>query len=118
METRMHSERGLLINGTRRRYGESRPARKSSGTLYELIVASLPNDARAPAEENFGPIVAITPPATDEEDYGHANGDVHGLAACASIRSATPFGGIKHSGVRREGAADSLDTKLGQVALP
>lgn len=113
----MHSERGLLINGTWRRHGESRPARKNSATLYEPIVAGLPNDARPPAEENFGPIVAITPPATDEEDYGRANGDVHGLAACASVRPVLPFGGIKHSGMGYEGAADCLDIKLSQMVV-
>ena len=61
----MHSERGLLINGTRRRHGKSRPASKNGGAFYELIVGGLSDDARAPAAGDFGPMATITPLVTD-----------------------------------------------------
>lgn len=128
--------------------GGTTPAGKNSGTFYEpTVITGLPDDARALAEENFGPVAAVTPFATDDEVYGRANGDVHGLAAYAFTRSAArareaverlqagmvgvnsfalaaaeaPFGGIKYSGMGREGGAegiaDYLNVKLGQVAV-
>ena len=61
-------------------------------------------------------MAAITPLATNKV-CECANGDVHGLAACASIQSAPPFGGIKHSGMRCEGTADCPNLKLSHVVV-
>ena len=128
--------------------GGTRPADKNSGYFYEpTVIGDLPDDARALTEENFGPIAAITPFATDDEAYGRANDSIHGLAAYAFTRSAArareavariqsgmvginsfalaaaeaPFGGVKYSGMGREGGAegigDYLNVKLGQVAV-
>jgi hypothetical protein len=93
-----------------------RPASKNSGTFYEPIVAGLPDDARAPAAGDFGPIAAITPLATDKVCECPI-GDVHGSAACACIQSVLPSGGIKHSGMEYEGAADCLSIKLSKVVV-
>ena len=94
----MHSERGLLINGTWRLRGESMPASKNSGTFFKPNVVGLSDNRRAPTAGGLGPIAAITPLAADKV-CECANGDVHGLAACASIRSVLPFGSIKHNGI-------------------
>ncbi len=112
----MHSERGLLIDGTWRRHGGSRPSGKHGDALCEPVAVGLLHDAQAPAAEGFGPMAAITPPATDKVSEC-ANGDVHGLAACASNRPAPPSGGIKHGGMGCEGAADRLDIKLSPVGV-
>ncbi len=45
--------------------GGSRPADKNTGFFFEpTVITGLPDDAKALAEENFGPIAAITPFAT------------------------------------------------------
>ena len=99
------------------------------------------------AQENFGPIAAVTPFRDAEEAYRRANASELGLAAYvftrdpARMREATarieagmvgvnsfalaaaeaPFGGIKASGMGREGGAegilDFLNVKLAQVAV-
>ena len=112
----MYSKRGLFINGTWRRHGGPRPTGKYRGTLYKLIVVGLPDDARAPAVWDFGPIAAITPLAIDTA-CGCANGGVYGLTACAPSQPAPPFGGIKHDSTVCECAADCLDAKLSQVVV-
>jgi succinate-semialdehyde dehydrogenase/glutarate-semialdehyde dehydrogenase len=99
------------------------------------------------AEENFGPIAAVTSFRTAEEVYERANSSEHGLAAYvftrdpARMREAAarlesgmvgvnsyalasaeaPFGGIKASGMGREGGTegilDYMNVKLTQVAV-
>jgi succinate-semialdehyde dehydrogenase / glutarate-semialdehyde dehydrogenase len=99
------------------------------------------------AEENFGPIAAITSFASDDEALSRANASDMGLSAYAFTRSAArarravaelkagmvginsfalaaseaPFGGTNHSGIGREGGAegiaDYLDTKLAQIVI-
>lgn len=129
--------------------GGGRPADRNSGFFFQpTVITGLPDDARALAEENFGPVAAITPFDTDDEVYRRANDSVYGLSAYAFTRSPqrardavariqagmvginsfalaaaeAPFGGIKHSGMGREGGsegiADYCNTKLGQVAFP
>jgi aminomuconate-semialdehyde/2-hydroxymuconate-6-semialdehyde dehydrogenase len=86
-------------------------------------------------EEIFGPVVTVAPFDTPEEAVQYANGSRYGLSAsvwtrdvgkahrvAAAIDSGTvwvntwllrdlrvPFGGMKDSGVGREGGFDSLD---------
>ncbi len=129
--------------------GGGRPADRNAGFFFQpTVITGLPDDAKALAEENFGPIAAITPFASDDEVYARANDSVYGLSAYAFTRSPArareavariqagmvginsfalaaaeaPFGGIKYSGMGREGGsegiADYCNTKLGQVALP
>ena len=129
--------------------GGGRPADRNVGFFFQpTVITGLPDDAKALAEENFGPIAAITPFRSDEEAYARANDSIYGLSAYAFTRSPkrareavariqsgmvginsfalaaaeAPFGGIKYSGMGREGGsegiADYCNTKLGQVALP
>jgi aminomuconate-semialdehyde/2-hydroxymuconate-6-semialdehyde dehydrogenase len=86
-------------------------------------------------EEIFGPVVTVTPFDTLEEAVQYANGSRYGLSAsvwtrdlgrahrvaaaidCGTVWVNTwlmrdlrvPFGGMKDSGVGREGGFDSLD---------
>ena len=125
------------------------PAERNTGFFFApTVITDLPDDARALAEENFGPIAAISPFSSDGEVYERANTSIYGLSAYAFTRSASrareaverieagmvginsfalaaaeaPFGGIKYSGMGREGGpegiSDYLNTKLGQVVLP
>jgi succinate-semialdehyde dehydrogenase / glutarate-semialdehyde dehydrogenase len=128
--------------------GGERPSDKNKGFFYApTVIADLPEDALALAEENFGPIAAITPFTSDEDVYTRANATELGLSAYAFTTSArrmreavarleagmvainsfalaaaeAPFGGIKASGMGREGGAqgihDYLNVKLANVVL-
>lgn len=128
--------------------GGTPPAERNTGFFFApTVITDLPDDAKALAQENFGPIAAITPFQTDDEVYARANDSIYGLSAYAFTRSAlrarealariqagmvginsfalaaaeAPFGGIKYSGMGREGGpegiGDYLNTKLGQVVL-
>ena len=128
--------------------GGGRPAGQNKGFFFEpTVISSLPDDALALAEENFGPIAAITPFASDDEVYARANASDMGLAAYVFTRepkrmreaarriesgmvgvnsfalaaAEAPFGGIKASGMGREGGSegieDYLNVKLTQVVV-
>jgi succinate-semialdehyde dehydrogenase / glutarate-semialdehyde dehydrogenase len=134
--------------GARIETGGGRPAGQNKGFFFEpTVISNLPDDARAIAEENFGPVAAITSFASPDEAYDRANSSEHGLAAYvftrdpARMREAAarieagmvgvnsyalaaaeaPFGGIKASGMGREGGTegimDYMNVKLTQVAL-
>jgi succinate-semialdehyde dehydrogenase/glutarate-semialdehyde dehydrogenase len=96
--------------------------------------ADLPEDARALREEPFGPIALIMPVSSLQEAIDKANSLSFGLASYGFTRSAanvdqlmqgieagnlsintleasvaeTPFGGVKESGLGREGGAEGL----------
>ncbi len=98
------------------------------------VLADLPDDAKAMSEEPFGPLALINPVDSLEEAIEKANGLPFGLAAYAFTHSArnvdlltegietgnlsintleasvaeTPFGGVKDSGLGREGGAEGL----------
>jgi succinate-semialdehyde dehydrogenase / glutarate-semialdehyde dehydrogenase len=128
--------------------GGERPSDKNKGYFFSpTVIADVPDDAVALAEENFGPIAAITPFTSDEEVYARANATELGLSAYAFTQSAkrmrdtvarleagmvgingfalaaaeAPFGGIKASGMGREGGSqgihDYLNVKLANVVL-
>jgi succinate-semialdehyde dehydrogenase/glutarate-semialdehyde dehydrogenase len=134
--------------GGRIEAGGGRPQGQNKGFFFEpTVISGLPDDAIALAEENFGPIVAITPFSDNEEVFQRANAGDFGLSAYvftrdpARIREAVsriesgmvgvnsfalaaaeaPFGGIKLSGMGREGGSegilDFLNVKLSQVAV-
>lgn len=108
----------------------------SEGYYIEpTIIEGLTADCRTNQEEIFGPVVTITPFDTEEEALEMANCTVYGLASvvwtqnltrahriannihagivwinCWLLRDLrTPFGGVKASGVGREGGFEALD---------
>ena len=106
------------------------------GYFHALIVlADVPDDARAMNEEPFGPLALLSPVKTADEAIEKANSLPYGLAAYAFTKSAhnvdqlaervevgnlsinhltasfaeTPFGGVKDSGYGREGGTKGLE---------
>jgi succinate-semialdehyde dehydrogenase / glutarate-semialdehyde dehydrogenase len=128
--------------------GGHRSAGFNAGHFHEpTVLTDVTDDMRVFAEENFGPIAAITRFTSDDEVMARANASTMGLSAYAFTRSArrarravaelkagmvginsfalaaaeAPFGGTNFSGMGREGGSegilDYLDTKLAQIVL-
>ncbi len=98
------------------------------------VITDLPVACRTNREEIFGPVVSITPFESEEEVLGYANDTEYGLAStvwtqnlgrahrvaeqihtgtvwvnCWLVRDLrVPFGGMKQSGVGREGGNEAL----------
>lgn len=115
--------------------------------LEPTVVVGLPATCRVNQEEIFGPFVSIIPFRTEEEAIAMANGVEYGLSASVWTRDvsrahrvaqalhvgtawvnswmvrdlAMPFGGMKHSGLGREGGDHSLsfftETKTVSIKL-
>jgi aminomuconate-semialdehyde/2-hydroxymuconate-6-semialdehyde dehydrogenase len=125
-------EGGTLLTGGREIKIEGRC---DGGWFIEpTVIEGLPHDCRTNQEEIFGPVVTIMPFDSGDEVLTYANGVRYGLSAtiwtenlsrahrlAAQIESGivwvncwllrdlrTPFGGMKDSGVGREGGFEAL----------
>ena len=129
-------------------HGGKRAAGFNAGHFYEpTILTNVEDSMQVFAEENFGPVAAITRFKDEDEVLARANNSTMGLAAYAFTAdpsrarravaqlksgmvginayalaaSEAPFGGINFSGMGREGGAegieDYLDTKLAQIVF-
>jgi succinate-semialdehyde dehydrogenase/glutarate-semialdehyde dehydrogenase len=128
--------------------GGKRAAQFNEGHFYEpTVLTGVTDNMKVFAEENFGPIAAITKFREDDEALSRANASDMGLSAYAFTSSPerarrtvaalkagmvginsfalaaseAPFGGTNHSGMGREGGSegieDYLDTKLAQLVF-
>jgi succinate-semialdehyde dehydrogenase/glutarate-semialdehyde dehydrogenase len=109
------------------------------GYFYRpTVLADVPRDARMQQVEIFGPVAPVSPFATEDEAVAAANDTPYGLVAYVYTRDlaravrvcerleagmvglnqgivsnpAAPFGGVKHSGLGREGGRVGIDEFL------
>ncbi|MBN8645504.1 MAG: aldehyde dehydrogenase family protein, partial [Planctomycetes bacterium] len=122
----------VLCGGSR----ASVPGRCAGGAFFQpTVVANLPMTCRTQQEEIFGPVVTVTPFENEDHAVELANATPYGLSASVwtrdtarALRTAerldagtvwvncwlvrdlrVPFGGVKQSGVGREGGDDAIN---------
>lgn len=126
------NEGGTILCGGNQVFPEGRCA--NGWFVQPTVIEGLPFDCRTNQEEIFGPVVTIQPFDTEDEVVEYANSTKYGLATsvwtsnlttahrvaanlhigivwinCWLVRDLrTPFGGVKHSGVGREGGFEAL----------
>jgi aminomuconate-semialdehyde/2-hydroxymuconate-6-semialdehyde dehydrogenase len=126
------AEGGHVLHGGKQLKLEGRCA---NGYFIEpTIIENLSHDCRTNQEEIFGPVVTVTPFDTEDEVLKYANSVEYGLSATVWTENLsrahrvaeklesgivwvnswllrdlrTPFGGMKNSGVGREGGFEAL----------
>jgi aminomuconate-semialdehyde/2-hydroxymuconate-6-semialdehyde dehydrogenase len=126
------TEGGQILTGGKQVKGSGRC---EGGYFVEpTVIAGLDEKCRTNQEEIFGPVVTVIPFETEEEVLRYANSTTYGLSAtiwtenlkrahrvAAGVKSGiiwvncwlfrdlrTPFGGMKQSGVGREGGWEAL----------
>ncbi len=124
-----------LANGSGSRVLTGGHAPESPGFFFEpTVLGNVPADAPLLAREIFGPVAPIVTFETEEEAVALANDTIHGLAAylytadlsrgmrvAEALESgmvginrglisdpAAPFGGVKESGIGREGGHEGM----------
>ncbi len=128
------SEGGKILCGGNATTPENEPHLSEGYYIQPTIIEGLNFDCRVNQEEVFGPVVTIQPFDSDDEAVYFANSTEYGLAAtvwtkdlkrahnmaaaldtgivwvnCWLLRDLrTPFGGVKNSGVGREGGFEAL----------
>lgn len=128
------AEGGSILCGGKR--PENLPDHLKDGAFLEpTVITGLGETCKAQKEEIFGPVITVSPFDTEEEVVERANNTPYGLSAtiwtndlkrahrvAASLEAGiiwvntwflrdlrTPFGGMKNSGIGREGGIYSLD---------
>jgi len=125
-------EGGKILTGGNQVKGTGRC--KDGYFVEPTVIAGLDEKCRTNQEEIFGPVVTMIPFETEEEVLAYANSTTYGLSAtiwtenlkrahrvAAGVKSGiiwvncwlfrdlrTPFGGMKQSGVGREGGWEAL----------
>jgi aminomuconate-semialdehyde/2-hydroxymuconate-6-semialdehyde dehydrogenase len=131
---RLAREEGATVvtGGGVPRFGDERDR---GAYVQPTIWVGLADDTRTQQEEIFGPVCHVAPFDDEDEVVARANGTAYGLAAALWTRDVsrahrvaarleagvvwvncwflrdlrTPFGGLKRSGIGREGGRHSLD---------
>lgn len=137
-----------IASGAKLETGGKRATGFDAGHFYEpTVLSGVRDEMKVFAEENFGPVAAISRFSTEKEVLTRANSSPMGLSAYAFTQdparakrvvrtlksgmvginsfalaaSEAPFGGTNFSGLGREGGAegieDYLDTKLSQIVF-